>query len=249
MSSSGDAGRPDSRMLGSKPAYPLERTQSGAPSPVQVDCYTCRCVYGGDLRAAGAYQRSSDPNIAWSHYGSDAFGTKYSPLAEVDRNNVETLRVVWSVRVGGFPPPVFDAVNHTTSNEHEVAVLARDDAPCRGCRFETTALMREGTLYLSTPLNRVLALDPSTGKSRWTFNPEIDITRSYAEDLTSRGVSIWTDDTAPSSTPCARRVFLAAVDARLFALDAADGKPCKGPVDAGRHEKHRRCERVVHNLR
>jgi quinoprotein glucose dehydrogenase len=40
--------------------------------------------------------------------------------------------------------------------------------------FETTPIFVDGMLYLTTPFNRVIALDPATGKERWAFDPKID---------------------------------------------------------------------------
>ena len=87
-------------------------------------------------------------------------------------------------------------------------------------------------LYLSTPTSRVLALDPGTGALVWAFDPRIDLTRTYAEGLTSRGVAAWTD---PYATPgrCGKRILFATVDARLVALDATDGRYCVDFGDSG----------------
>ena len=58
--------------------------------------------------------------------------------------------------------------------------------------FEATPILVDGTLYLSTPFNRVIALDPETGKEKWTYDPKVDLTKGYSE-VTSRGVSTWVD--------------------------------------------------------
>jgi quinoprotein glucose dehydrogenase len=104
--------------------------------------------------------------------------------------------------------------------------------------FEATPIMVEGTLYLSTPFNRVIALDPETGSERWTYDPKIDLSVRYS-DFTSRGVSTWLDAQRTIGEPCRRRIFAATNDARLIALDAATGAPCadfgeSGQVDLSR---------------
>ena len=144
----------------------------------------------------------------WPTYGNDPGGTRYSPLAQIDRANVAALRVAWTYRTG------------ETGGARPYAHVA----------FEATPLMVEGTLYLSTPYNRVIALDAETGVARWTFDAQVDPQRRLAI-VTSRGVSTWLDPAAARGAACRRRIFLATIDARLLALDAAAGAPC---ADFGR---------------
>jgi quinoprotein glucose dehydrogenase len=93
-------------------------------------------------------------------------------------------------------------------------------------RFESTPIMWGGVLYVTSPRNRVLALDPATGATRWTFDPLVNVSRPYAEGLTSRGLSGWTDTASLQHIPCKQRLFLATVDSRLFAIDALRGTLC-----------------------
>jgi quinoprotein glucose dehydrogenase len=146
-------------------------------------------------------QVSSD----WPAYGHDAGGSRYSPLDQINRSNVKKLSAVWTYRTG-------DVADGSRTPETS--------------QFEATPIMVDGTLYLSTPFNRVIALDPATGKERWTFDPKIDISIPYAEGLTSRGVSSWLDPARAASEPCRRRIFVATNDGRLIALDSATGKTC-----------------------
>src|SRR5215470_12115110 len=104
----------------------------------------------------------------WPNYGNDPGGTRYSALTQIDRANVAQLRVAWTYRTGetaGVPP-----YGHIA--------------------FEATPLMVDGTLFLSTPYDRVIALDPETGVERWTYDPEVNRARRFAI-VTSRGVSTW----------------------------------------------------------
>jgi quinoprotein glucose dehydrogenase len=78
----------------------------------------------------------------------------------------------------------------------------------------------------------VIALDPETGKEKWTYDPKVDLTKGYSE-VTSRGVSTWVDRNRR------RRIYVATIDARLIALDGATGELCKefgqsGQVDLTR---------------
>src|SRR5215470_7161578 len=117
----------------------------------------------------------------WPTYGNDPGGTRYSPLAQIDRANVATLRVAWTYRTG------------ETGGAQPYAHVA----------FEATPILLDGTLYLSTPDNRVIALDAETGAQRWMYDPKVDPRRRLAI-VTSRGVSAWLDETAPRGAPCRR---------------------------------------------
>ncbi|HEX4936114.1 MAG TPA: PQQ-binding-like beta-propeller repeat protein, partial [Gemmatimonadaceae bacterium] len=158
----------------------------------------------------------------WRAYGGDARGQRYSPLAQVHRGNVAQLRQAWTAHTGDLSHP------------------KGDQGSAGGCgrchtgdsKFEATPLAVRGMLYLSTPLNRVLALDPATGRERWRFDPRLALNISRNEGFVSRGVSYWEDARAATGA-CARRVFSATVDARLFALDAATGARCQSFGDSG----------------
>ena len=141
----------------------------------------------------------------WPTYGNDPGGTRYSPLSQIDRGNVAGLRVAWTYRTG------------ETGGARPYGHIA----------FEATPLVLDGTLYLSTPYNRVIALDPATGAERWRYDPKVDANRRVAI-VTSRGVSAWFDPAAAPTAPCRRRIFVATIDARLIALDATSGAPCAG---------------------
>ncbi len=154
---------------------------------------------------------ATDPVAEWTAYGGDVTGSRYSSLTEITRRNVGALRVAWAFRTGETP---------------EAAPTGRPTA------FEATPIAVDGTLYLSTPLGRVFALDPSNGRMRWTFDARVNPSLRFG-DFTSRGVSAWLDTRAGTQTSCRRRIFVATIDARLIALDARDGTPCRGFGEAG----------------
>ncbi|CAA9569403.1 MAG: Glucose dehydrogenase, PQQ-dependent, partial [uncultured Thermomicrobiales bacterium] len=98
----------------------------------------------------------------WPAYGRDPGGMRHSPLTQIDRGNVGDLTVAWTYRTGEL-------------DTYEGTDLAAAAA------FEATPLMVDGALYLSTPTNRVIALDARTGTERWVFDPELDRGRDYSE--------------------------------------------------------------------
>jgi len=175
------------------------------------------------LLCAGALlSGAGKPKVAatadWPAYGRDPGGSRYSPLAQIHRENVKQLKVAWTYRHG-------DVADGSETPEKSA--------------FEATPIVVDGTLYFSTPFNRVIALDPETGAERWTYDPKINGAVPYGDGLISRGVSTWLDRRRSAPAPCRRRIFEATNDARLIALDAATGKPCedfgqRGQVELGR---------------
>jgi quinoprotein glucose dehydrogenase len=155
------------------------------------------------------------PSGEWIAYGHDALGSRFSPLAQVTRENVARLTIAWTYRTG------------------EAAVETRKPAA-----FEATPLMVDGTLYLSTPFGRVIALDPETGAERWTFDGHTDRGGNWG-DFVNRGVSTWLDAKAPAGAVCRRRIYLGTIDARIIALDAKTGTVCRGFGENGTvHLRH-----------
>jgi len=141
----------------------------------------------------------------WPYYGHDAGGMRYSPLTQINRENVTQLKVAWTFHTGDI------------SDGH-------GDRKRSG--FESTPLLVGGTLYLTTPFNRVIALNPETGEQRWAYDPKIGLDGDYGDGLVNRGVATWLDAARPSGQPCGRRIFESTQDARLLAIDAATGLPC-----------------------
>ena len=92
--------------------------------------------------------------------------------------------------------------------------------------FEATPILVNNLLYLSTPTNIVIALDPGTGKQRWRYDPRIPRDVHYSE-AASRGVASWIDPAAPPATLCSHRIYIGTLDARLLALDGISGHPCE----------------------
>jgi len=144
----------------------------------------------GSLLAA---QGQSSRQVEWLYYGGDPGSTKYSMLTDINAGNVQRLHVAWQWKHWETPP-----------------------APGY---FESTPLMIDGVLYVTTPYNSIAAVDAETGKERWRFEGK-------AEELgpllsTSgwklRGTAFWRDGNR-------LRLFLNSRH-RLFSLDAQTGTP------------------------
>jgi quinoprotein glucose dehydrogenase len=138
-------------------------------------------------------------------------GNHFSALADITPDNVDRLEVAWRYRTGD--------VHEKTPG-------------FAGTAFEATPIMVDGTLYVATPYSRAIALDAESGAELWTFDPGLDRTDEDHTLVTTRGLSHWRDRRAAPGAACGARIFLAAFDGRLFALDAETGLRCAG---FGRH--------------
>ena len=154
------------------------------------------------------------PGGDWTSFGRDPGGSQYSPLAQITVANVRQLKQVWVHRSGDFLQ----------------AEMAKG-----GTVLETTPLHANGSLYICTPYNKVIALDPVSGKTRWTFDPH-RVDPATGKSLSGpmkvptrcRGVAYWQGaaDAAAKPAACARRIFKNGENGRLYALDADTGALC-----------------------
>ena len=147
----------------------------------------------------------------WSAYGRDLQGTRFSPLTQISPANVASLKPAWTFHTGDI----------STGK-------VKGGGPRSG--FEATPLMMDGRLYLSTPFNRVIAIDPASGQQLWAYDPKLDRAQPYGDGLINRGLAAWRDPQittrAAGKRPCALRLYEATLDARLVSVDAATGLPC-----------------------
>jgi quinoprotein glucose dehydrogenase len=176
------------------------------------------------LILSGYVARTSTIDLAtggvasWPYYGRDQGGTRYSPLDQINSENVAYLKVAWEYHTGDFSDGS-DGRPETT--------------------FQATPILVDGILYLATVYGRVIALNPETGAEIWKYDPGLDTTVERGE-FANRGVTYWRAGVeGAGSRACERRIFVATVDARLIALDAAAGTLCAdfgrgGEVDLSR---------------
>ena len=159
----------------------------------------------GALQSCGSRQRKGE----WAEWGRDPGGERFSPLSQINRGNVAGLEPAWTHRCG--------EISDGSTNRTRTA-------------YECTPLMADGTLYVTTPYNRVLAIDPESGEERWTFDPGLDLSRRY-NLWANRGVGLWRRGTE-------RRLLHGTLDGRLISLDAGTGQPSpafgdRGELDVG----------------
>ena len=161
----------------------------------------------GASAAPGAGAAPADTD--WTAFGGTPAGQRFSPAAQITPANVAGLVEAWRFDTGDSAPS--DRVSYAAQN---------------------TPLKIGDTLFMCSPGNQVFALDPATGARRWHFDPRV-APRAMESMFSAacRAVAYHARADAAALSPplaCARRVFVAAADGRLIALDAERGAPCAG---------------------
>ena len=136
---------------------------------------------------AGATDPADQPQHAgdWPSYGRDYSEQRYSPLKQINVANVSQLGLAWY-----------------------------GDLAERGGSYETTPLVTDGRIFVTSPWSKVYAFDAKTGKRLWKYDPHVP--GEYAVKLccgiVNRGVGVWQG-----------KVIWGTLDGRLIAVDARTG--------------------------
>lgn len=139
----------------------------------------------------------------WAFYGHGPEGDRFAAATEITPANVSQLQVAWTNRSG---------------DSAEQAEIQHE----REFHSEATPLMLGDTLYTCFPHSVIMAIDATTGKTKWRFDPKIE--RQGHPYLVCRGVAYYEVD----DPDCPRRIYAPMFDARIVALNADDGRPCSG---------------------
>ncbi|PLR09115.1 membrane-bound PQQ-dependent dehydrogenase, glucose/quinate/shikimate family [Caulobacter flavus] len=154
--------------------------------------------------SGGAGVTSTLAGADWPAYGGTHGAQRYSRLDQITPANVGRLERAWLIHTGDMP---------------------RTEAARKMYGAETTPLKVGDTLYLCTPKNVLIALDPTTGATRWRYDPKVpDANIPYT--AACRGVSYYAMPSAHPAQVCATRIIEGTLDARLIAVDANTGLPC-----------------------
>lgn len=152
----------------------------------------------------------------WPAYGRTEAGVRYSPLAQINERNVKDLKVAWTYHTEDFK-----TANDSGETTNEVTPIKVGDK-----------------VFICTTHQFLDALDASTGKRLWRFDPRLKADRTF-QHLTCRGVAYHDagnserfaksasrqSGSAPSAV-CPRKVILPVNDGRLIAVNADNGQPC-----------------------
>jgi glucose dehydrogenase len=138
----------------------------------------------------------------WPMFGHDYASTRFSPLKQINTQNVQTLVPAWTYHMKKNGPESRSA-----------------EAPGRGGgrrSSQATPIVVKGTMYVPTPYNTIIALEPETGKELWSYK------LNHGQPA-RRGVAYWPGD---SKTPAS--IIFGTSDGRLMSLNAQTGKPTEG---------------------
>ena len=150
--------------------------------------------------ASAAAQSAEAAATEWLSYGGDKASSKYSPIDQIGGDNFSRLQVAWTWR----------------SAEEEITKANPD---VKTWVWESTPLMVNGVLYVSTSLSQVAAIDASTGETRWVYDPETWKNGTPSNNgFVHRGVSYWADGDD-------QRILFGTGDGYLICLNAETGKP------------------------
>lgn len=143
----------------------------------------------------------------WISYGGDPGGSRSSELRQINRDNVESLELAWTYRTREsevLPKfPIFQSL-------HATPILT---PPAAG-----------QSLVFCTGLNRLIAIDPASGREKWVFDPKVSL-EPFGQ-YKCRGVSLWHDVNVDPERACKWRIFSSTSDRRLVSVDAVTGQPC-----------------------
>lgn len=177
-------------------------------------------MVGGIFLITGE-EKSSDPNrivqndisainsrfIAsggdWTDYGGSGGAQRYSRLDQINTGNVKNLERAWVAHTKDLP----------------------DNMGENSYGAETTPIKIGDTVYLCSATNIIIALDPSTGREKWRYDPEVS-DENIPYTAACRGVTYYETPDADPNTACAARIIEGTLDARLIAVDAQTGLPC-----------------------
>lgn len=138
--------------------------------PLSALLVVCACSPGDSADGAGL------GDADWPHYARDLASSKYSPLDQIDADNVTSLQVAWT----------WESADYRLEGEHEGAGVNPN--------YQATPIKIGERLYTSTNLGQAVALDPATGAELWRYDPYAAGLRDHPAGRASRGLAFWSGD-------------------------------------------------------
>jgi quinoprotein glucose dehydrogenase len=170
----------------------------------------------------------------WIAYGRSGYGDRFAPAKQITPANVQNLKLAWTFHTGDFKGP---------DDPGEIA-------------NEVTPLKANGKVYMCTPHNIVIALDPDNGHELWRFDPKINRDAKTYQHMICRGVAYYdanayavsqagpadetssadaasSEEHAAAVAACPRRIYAPTADGTIVAVNADDGSACTSFGDHG----------------
>jgi quinoprotein glucose dehydrogenase len=169
-------------------------------------------VAASALWMAAATDGQKSDNSEWRTYGSDKGFTRYSPLDQINRDNVKNLHVVW--RRAAVDPVIMDQFPDLSPSNY----------------FRGTPVMIKGVLYAPDGVGLIEAFDAATGKTKWVQRP-VEPTLQEAAGQSTRGVSYWSKQN--------QERIVSVRGQYLYSLDAKTGQPDRNFGENGRMSLNR----------
>ena len=159
--------------------------------------------------AANSSLSSLAQDYDWPHYANDQGSSKYADLDQINKETVKDLRVAWT----------------WTSIDNAQVTLRPQFVPAG---FKSTPIHKDGTLYISTSLGNIAAIDGMTGEQKWTFDTGTsEHGRPANMGFNHRGVSYWANDEK-------QRILMGTNNAYLWSIVAETGQPDRNFGDNGK---------------
>lgn len=161
--------------------------------------------------AAASAPKKSGPDAwmetpdTWATFNGDLKAQKYSPASEITPGNVGRLEKLWEYHTGDVSDGSGDIPTSVWS---------------------ATPLFVNDTLYLGTPFYRIVALEPDTGREKWTYDSHAVLEALTQPAMKNRGVAYWQEEQPKDGEACQKIVYIGTMDAKLHGVDADTGKAC-----------------------
>ncbi|RJL21533.1 membrane-bound PQQ-dependent dehydrogenase, glucose/quinate/shikimate family [Paracoccus siganidrum] len=202
-------------LRGGRPRY--RRTIAGVAAIAGLAA-TALLAARGDIVALAQQATGDDPDppasaqpqagADWPAYGGTHHATRFSSLEQITPANVGDLEQVWEFRTGDMPE-----ADERFSNQN-------------------TPLKIGDRLLVCSAMNQVIALDAATGLELWRHDPGVS-PDAIPYNATCRGLAYYAAPDLSQDDPCAERVLMNTLDARLLAVDVRTGQLCEGFGDGG----------------
>ena len=137
---------------------------------------------GDDANSPGTEVTRSNDSVDWSKYGNNYANHRFSNLQQITTDNVDQLELAWSYKTG---------IKKT---------------------FQTSPIVVDGVMFITTPLNDVISINAENGQEIWRYKHDLQGDK-FCCGPANRGPAVANG-----------KVFSVTIDARLIALDQKTGK-------------------------